>query len=101
VLQTGSPFQLSPTPPALITSTRGGCESKFAVYDVKALDIDGMFNIAALYSSTRVYGVNLPPVLHANRYIIGKSFQYVCVTNFKHDKKSHLKIPVSFLFCVY
>lgn len=69
--ETGAHFQLSPTPPAIITSTRGGYGNKFAVYDVKALDINGMFNIAALYSSSRVYGVNLPPVLYANRYIIG------------------------------
>ena len=86
VLQTGTHFQLSPTPPAVITSTRGGYESKFAVYDVKALDIDGMFNIAAFYSSSRVYGVNLPPVLYANRYIIGKLFLRECVTDFKSTK---------------
>jgi hypothetical protein len=98
-LQTGAPFKLSPTPPAVIASTRGGYESRFAVYDVKALDIDGMFNIAAFYSSPRVYGVNIPPVLHANRYIIGKSFQHEYVTLFKHDGKSHLKIPVLFSIC--
>ncbi|PNF27160.1 GPI transamidase component PIG-T [Cryptotermes secundus] len=69
--ETGAHFQLTPTPPAVITSTRGGHKSKFAVYDIKALDIDGMFNIAAVYSSSRVYGVNIPPVLFANRYIIG------------------------------
>lgn len=86
MLQTGTHFQLSPTPPAVITSTRGGYESKFAVYDVKALDIDGMLNIAAFYSSTRVYGVNLPPVLYANRYIVGKLFLYECVTDFKYTK---------------
>jgi len=86
LLQTGTHFQLSPTPPAVITSTRGGYESKFAVYDVKALDIDGMFNIAAFYSSSRVYGVNLPPVLFANRYIIGKLFLCECVTDFKSTK---------------
>ncbi|KAJ4436091.1 hypothetical protein ANN_18718 [Periplaneta americana] len=67
---TGASFQLNPIPPAVITSIRGGYESKFAVYDIKALDIEGMFNIAAFYSSPRVYGVNLPPVLHANRYIV-------------------------------
>ncbi|KAJ4436092.1 hypothetical protein ANN_18719 [Periplaneta americana] len=69
--ETGASFQLNPIPPAVITSIRGGYESKFAVYDIKALDIEGMFNIAAFYSSPRVYGVNLPPVLHANRYIVG------------------------------
>ncbi|XP_069677490.1 GPI transamidase component PIG-T isoform X2 [Periplaneta americana] len=68
--ETGASFQLNPIPPAVITSIRGGYESKFAVYDIKALDIEGMFNIAAFYSSPRVYGVNLPPVLHANRYIV-------------------------------
>lgn len=86
VLQTGTHFQLSPTPPAVITSTRGGYKSKFAVYDIKALDIDGMFNIAAFYSSSRVYGVNLPPVLYANRYIIGKLFMRECLTDFKSTK---------------
>jgi hypothetical protein len=86
VLQTGTHFQLSPTPPAVITSTRGGYESKFAVYDVKALDIDGMLTIAAFYGSTRVYGVNLPPVLYANRYIIGKLFPCEYVTDFKYTK---------------
>jgi hypothetical protein len=85
MLQTGTHFQLSPTPPAVITSIRGGYESKFAVYDVKELDIDGMLNIAAFYSSTRVYGVNLPPVLYANRYIIGKLFLRECVTDFKYE----------------
>lgn len=75
-MQTGASFKLSPPPPAVIASSRGGYESKFAVYDVKALGIDGMFNIAAFYSSPRVHGVNLPPVLYANRYIIGKSFQH-------------------------
>jgi hypothetical protein len=89
---------LTPSPPAVITSTRGGHESKFAVYDIKALDIDGMFNIAAVYSSSRVYGINIPPVLFANRYIIGRSFEYEYVTNFKHCRESHMKITVSSAF---
>jgi hypothetical protein len=91
---------LSPTPPAVITSTRGGYESKFAVYDVKALDIDGMFNIAAFYSSPRVYGVNIPPILYANRYIIGKSFLHECVTDLKLYRKYHIKCQSSLDFCV-
>lgn len=74
--ETGMPFQLSPTPPAIISSTRGGYESKFAVYDVKALNITGMFNIAAVYGTSKVYSVNLPPVLYANRYIIGYGQEY-------------------------
>ncbi|KAJ9587701.1 hypothetical protein L9F63_018881, partial [Diploptera punctata] len=74
--ETGTPFQLSPNPPAIISSTRGGYESKFAVYDVKALNISGMFNIAAVYGSSKVYAVNLPPVLYANRYIIGYGQEY-------------------------
>lgn len=86
---------MTPTPPAVITSTRGGHKSKFAVYDIKALDIDGMFNIAAVYSSSRVYGVNIPPVLFANRYIIGRSLQHEYVTNFRHGIESCMKIPVS------
>ena len=70
--QTATPFQLNPAPPAIISSTRGGYESKLAVYDVKALNISGMFNIGTVYGSSKVYTVNQPPVLYANRYIIGE-----------------------------
>jgi hypothetical protein len=101
VFQTGDHFQLTPTPPAVITSTRGGHESRFAVYDIKALDIDGMFNIAAVYSSSRVYGVNIPPVLFANRYIIGRSFHYEYVTDFKYDMKSHENSSFCTIFKYY
>ncbi|XP_063239916.1 GPI transamidase component PIG-T isoform X3 [Bacillus rossius redtenbacheri] len=71
--KTGSKFQLVPSPPAITTSLRGGYESVFAVYDIKAHKSNNMLNIAAVYDTTspRVYGVNLPPVLFANRYIVG------------------------------
>ncbi|KAJ8865834.1 hypothetical protein PR048_033356 [Dryococelus australis] len=71
--KTGAKFQLIPPPSAITTSTRGGYESVFAVYDIKSLKFHSMLNIAAIYDTTplRVYGVNMPPILFANRYIVG------------------------------
>ncbi|XP_067007276.2 GPI transamidase component PIG-T [Anabrus simplex] len=68
---TGSLFQLEPPAPTTTTSIRGGYDTKFAIYDIKALNLTNMMNIAARYSSPKVYAVNVPPILYANRYIIG------------------------------
>ncbi|XP_075212777.1 phosphatidylinositol glycan anchor biosynthesis class T isoform X2 [Lycorma delicatula] len=67
--QTGSVFHLSPIPEKKILSSRGGHTSQFAVYDIKEIG-EKIFNIAASYDKTRIYNLNVPPVIFANRYIV-------------------------------
>lgn len=60
----------------MVSSTRGGSETKFAVYDVKAIESPGkMINIAAEYVSPKIISVNVPPAIHASRYILGMKSQ--------------------------
>lgn len=69
--ETGTPYRLQPEPTSFVTSLRGGHETKFAVYDIRSMNFSHMLNIAAIYSSPKVYAVNIAPVLYANRYIVG------------------------------
>ncbi|CAG2062522.1 unnamed protein product, partial [Timema podura] len=70
--KTETPFQLVPQAPAVTTSIRGGYETRLAVYDVKSLKISSMFNVAVVHTQTpQVFNINSPPVLFANRYIVG------------------------------
>nr|CAD7464262.1 unnamed protein product [Timema tahoe] len=69
---TETPFQLVPQASAVTTSIRGGYETRLAVYDVKSLKISSMFNVAVVHTQTpQVFNINSPPVLFANRYIVG------------------------------
>ncbi|KAK7869914.1 hypothetical protein R5R35_013707 [Gryllus longicercus] len=69
--ETGTPYQLQPEPTEVITSIRGGYESKFKVYNIQKMSFTHMLNIVATYSTPKVYAVNVPPVLYASRYIVG------------------------------
>ncbi|XP_049854361.1 GPI transamidase component PIG-T [Schistocerca gregaria] len=70
--ETGVTFQLIPPPETRLSSWRGGYETKYAVYDVRKITLPGsMISIAAETSSPKIFTVNIPPVLHANRYIVG------------------------------
>lgn len=68
--QTGSVFHLSPIPENKIVSSRGGHTSEFVVYDIKSIG-DKLFNIIASYDKTRIYNLNVPPAVFANRFIVG------------------------------
>nr|CAD7256332.1 unnamed protein product [Timema shepardi] len=70
--KTETPFQLVPPAPAVTTSIRGGYETILAVYDVKSLKISSMFNVAVVHTQIpQVFNINSPPVIFANRYIVG------------------------------
>ncbi|KAF4516876.1 hypothetical protein B566_EDAN014357 [Ephemera danica] len=64
-------FGLTPTPPEILHSMRGGSSSKLALYDLKKMHLVSMLNVAASYIGERVEQVNVPPVLYANRYVVG------------------------------
>lgn len=68
--QTGSPFLLTPEPHERVVSSKGGYTSEFAVFDIKKMG-DKLFNIALTHEKPRIYHLNVPPVIYANRYIVG------------------------------
>ncbi|XP_065581877.1 GPI transamidase component PIG-T-like [Artemia franciscana] len=68
--QTGRHFQLLPETQVL-SSTRNGLKSYFAVYDVQQSTDDGRLNIRAIYEKPIVYGVIPPPPLYATRFVAG------------------------------
>jgi hypothetical protein len=41
------------------------------MYDLKQMHLVSLLNVAASYMGEKLEHVNIPPVLHANRYIIG------------------------------
>ncbi|XP_015516301.2 GPI transamidase component PIG-T [Neodiprion lecontei] len=69
--ETSETYRLVPEPPETLISLRGGQENRIAVYDIKSLSNAGMFNVAAVHSKAKIYGVEIPPVLFANRYVVG------------------------------
>lgn len=75
--ETSQTYQLLPEPTETVTSLRGGQENRIAVYDVRSHSANGMFNVAAIQSKPKVYGVDIPPVLFANRYVIGELLEHL------------------------
>jgi len=71
-LQSIFDFQLRPEPSEVVNSARGGSVTKLAVYDLKKMHLTSLLNVGATYNGEKLEHVNIPPVLHANRYIIGK-----------------------------
>ncbi|XP_012262616.2 GPI transamidase component PIG-T [Athalia rosae] len=69
--ETSHSYQLVPPPSETLISLRGGQENKIAMYDVRSHSATGMFNIAVVHTKAKVYGVQVPPMLFANRYIVG------------------------------
>lgn len=63
------PFKLIPPPDLEILSQRGGSDTKFAVYNIKANS--QMINIGAKNEITNKLTVTIPPPLHFNRYVLG------------------------------
>ncbi|KAJ8683044.1 hypothetical protein QAD02_018836 [Eretmocerus hayati] len=68
---TAHTYRLSPEPEMTLVSLRGGQENKFGVYNVRSSTNFGALSIAVYHISPKSSGVNYPPVLYANRYMIG------------------------------
>lgn len=68
---TNQVYELMPPPSAKIVSLRGGQLNEIAVYDIRSLSSKGIFNIEVLYNTAHTAGLNYPPILYANRYVIG------------------------------
>lgn len=68
---TNQVYELIPLPSAKIVSLRGGQLNEIAVYDIRSLSPKAIFNIEVVYNTTRTAGLNYPPILYANRYVIG------------------------------
>ncbi|KAG6452408.1 hypothetical protein O3G_MSEX007619 [Manduca sexta] len=63
------PFQLVPPPESVIYSQRGGSDTTFALYNIKA---DGqMVTIGAKHGSKNALTLSTPPPIYFNRYILG------------------------------
>uniref|UniRef100_A0A1B6C6L0 GPI transamidase component PIG-T n=1 Tax=Clastoptera arizonana TaxID=38151 RepID=A0A1B6C6L0_9HEMI len=84
--QTGDTFRLNPLPSSTITSTRGGHMSQFAVYNVKEMGKNTMFNIALVHDKPRVFLQNIPPAIYANRYIIGYGQEHGGIVTKIHNR---------------
>ncbi|KAG7310932.1 hypothetical protein JYU34_003772 [Plutella xylostella] len=85
------PFKLTPQPDKIITSQRGGSDTKLALYNIKP---DGvMMNLAAKYGNTDKIIVPQPPPLHFNRYVLGygKEFGGI-VTEVTNNYRSPISI---------
>lgn len=65
-------MRLTPPPQEVTTTVRGGQISKVAIYDVPTLTAESIVNIAATYNRERVFKLNKPPIMYANRYVTGK-----------------------------
>ncbi|CAH0766927.1 unnamed protein product [Diatraea saccharalis] len=63
------PFQLSPPPDKIVSSHRGGSVTNLAVYNIET-DVE-MINVGVKHNSKEKLGVNVPPPLHFNRYVLG------------------------------
>lgn len=69
--ETDGTYNLIPSPTERTTSTRSGITSKFAVYDIKAMHLAGMFNVALTYKGKKLASLKRPPLLFAHRFISG------------------------------
>lgn len=89
--ETSHTYQLVPEPSETLVSLRGGQENKIAIYDVRSHSVSGMFNVAIVHTKTKVYGVEVPPVFFANRYIVGECLQcnsFYSFSSLDHDNQS-------------
>lgn len=64
-------FVLNPQPTKRFISKRGGHIASIAMYDIKNMKINGMFNIAGIYNKQQILLPKISPPIHATRYIIG------------------------------
>ena len=62
-----------PEPDSKLSSLRGGQQNMIAIYNIRSHASNGMFNIAAFYSSPNFDTKGFVPILLASRYITGVS----------------------------
>ncbi|XP_054719059.1 GPI transamidase component PIG-T-like [Uloborus diversus] len=98
--KSGSEFQLNLEPSEMVhkESLREGNsmpEKTFAVFDLKdILEKSRYVNVGATYKKPHIYGIIMPPVLHADRKITGFGQEQggIHCTFYNHHPKKALKI---------
>ncbi|XP_014250041.1 GPI transamidase component PIG-T [Cimex lectularius] len=94
--KTDNPFILKPKNYKIIESTRGAYTTTLAVFNMEELNSLILYNIEVTYiNAKKMYPVNIPPVVYANRYITGYGQEFGGVTTKIHNR--HFQ-PVQILF---
>lgn len=71
---TDKDFKITPEPKKVIKSKRGGVETIFGEFDVQEMTSNStskMMNIAIVNTKKKVIGLNSPPPLYAQRFLLG------------------------------
>ena len=65
-------WSLRPDPTTIVINQRGGSATHLAVYDLNEIS-PWPINIRASYTKKLSYGIIPPPLIHATRFVGGKS----------------------------